>query len=555
MILEKKLKEVLMKAIETLGWRLAEPTFTLPKQKEHGDLATNIAFILAKQVGKPPIAVAQELVARIQPSPSFLKKIDVANTGFINFHIHNNTYLQLLSTIFKQGKKFGSQQLGKGTKVILEFVSANPTGPLNVVSARAAAVGDTLANILEKVGYKVHREYYVNDVGNQIDLFAQSLLARHLQIQGKEAEIHQEGYQGEYLKEFAKKLPKKKAFSAQQIGQLGVKAMVASQKESLKNFGVVFNKWFLQSELLKKKEIEKSLSRLQKTGHLYESEGAIFFRSTTFGDDKDRVVRKQDGEYSYFASDIAYHNDKFARKFNWVIDILGPDHHGYVSRTKAALQALGYDSNQLTVLISQQVNLLQNEVLVKMSKRAGKLITMDDLMKEVGKDVARYFFLMRSTSSHLDFDLELAKKETPENPVFYIQYAHARIASIFRKALQTKIKADFKKVALELLNLPEEGEIAKHLLEFPNVLAKTAKELEPHHLAFYVLELAKQFQSYYSQAKHDPRYKVVDLGNFETTNAKLYLLKNIQIVLQNALGILGVSAPQRMKKEDAASTL
>src|SRR3989338_6959694 len=444
MTLEEKLQGLIKKALKNLDFTMGEIVFSVPKQTVHGDLSTNIAMILAKGAKKPPRALAEELLRQMAPLPDWIEKGEVAGAGFLNFFFKPKAYFESLSAVLKEGKKFGESKKGRGQKVILEFVSANPTGPLNVVSARAAAVGDTLANILEKVGYKVHREYYVNDVGNQIDLFAQSLLARHLQIQGKEAEIPQEGYQGEYLKEFAKKLPKKKAFSAQQIGQLGVKAMVASQKESLKNFGVVFNKWFLQSELLKKKEIEKSLSRLQKTGHLYESEGAIFFRSTTFGDDKDRVVRKQDGEYSYFASDIAYHNDKFARKFNWVIDILGPDHHGYVSRTKAALQALGYDSNQLTVLISQQVNLLQNEVLVKMSKRAGKLITMDDLMKEVGKDVARYFFLMRSTSSHLDFDLELAKKETPENPVFYIQYAHARIASILRKALQTKIKADFK---------------------------------------------------------------------------------------------------------------
>ena len=540
------------------GEKLPEIVLDKPKKEEFGDFSTNIAMLLAPVEKKAPRDIAKAIADRISASPD-IEKCEVAGPGFINIFLKKSFWLGILEDIIKSGAGYGQSEIGRGQKVQVEFVSANPTGPLHVGHGRGAAVGDALSNILKFAGYQVSKEYYINDAGRQVLTLGESVRLRIEELNGKAIEFPQDFYKGEYIKDIAADYIEKygaiDAPGAPSLKDFGSQSMLERIKSDLLDFGIEFDNWFSERSLDDTGMVAATIEELKSKGHVFESEGALWFRTTEFGDDKDRVLIKADGERTYFASDIAYHNDKFARKFNWVIDILGPDHHGYVSRTKAALQALGYDSNQLTVLISQQVNLLQNEVLVKMSKRAGKLITMDDLMKEVGKDVARYFFLMRSTSSHLDFDLELAKKETPENPVFYIQYAHARIASIFRKALQTKIKADFKKVALELLNLPEEGEIAKHLLEFPNVLAKTAKELEPHHLAFYVLELAKQFQSYYSQAKHDPRYKVVDLGNFETTNAKLYLLKNIQIVLQNALGILGVSAPQRMKKEDAASTL
>ena len=293
--------------------------------------------------------------------------------------------------------------------------------------------------------------------------------------------------------------------------------------------------------------MEKALAKLKKKNFLYEKEGALFFRSTDFGDDKDRVVQKQDGEYSYFASDIAYHDDKFLRKSDWVIDILGPDHHGYIARTKAGIEALGWGSKKFTVLIVQQVNFIENEILVKMSKRAGKLITMRDLIDEVGKDAARFFFLQRSCNAHLDFDLELAKKHSLENPIYYLQYAHARIASIFRKAKEEKMTLP-KKIDLTKLNLPEEKELAKEILEFPSVVAQSAHDLAPHQLVSFALALAKEFQSYYSQAKHDPRYKVLNGEEPGRTGAKLYLLKNLQIVLQNILKLLGVSAPERMEQ-------
>ncbi len=563
MILEQKIKVLLEKGLKKAFNRNLPILLNIPKQLEHGDLSTNIAFILAGELKKNPRVIAQEIIDHLKPLPEWIERVDWAGAGFINFVFKPTAYFEVLKEVLKEGKKFGSSKTGKGKKVILEFVSANPTGPLNVVSARAAVLGDTLANLLDFAGFKTHREYYVNDVGNQIELFAQSLRARYLHALGQEAVIPEEGYQGDYLKKLGEELARGRhagAVSQYETGsgrhpedfkKIGLKKMLDWQKKSLKHFGVVFDKWYRQSDLIKKKMPQKAMAKLKERGFLYKKEGAHFFKSTAFGDDKDRVVQKQDGEFSYFASDIAYHEDKFARGFQWAVDLLGPDHHGYVARTKAAVEALGFKPEQLTILIIQQVNLLQNEVLVKMSKRAGSLITMDDLLDEISVDVARYFFLQRAASTPLDFDLVLAKKETPENPVYYIQYAHARIESIFAKAKEGGIKTGFKRIALSLLNLPEEKELAKKLLVFPDMVAEAAKDLAAHPLAFYALDLAKLFQAYYSQAKQDVRYKVVDLENRPKTEAKLYLLKNIQIVLQNALRLMGISAPKRMESKDA----
>lgn len=554
MNLEEKVKELLKKAMTKLGWPEVAIILESPKLKEHGDLSANAAFLLAKPLKKPPRQIAEELLKALQPLPDWVENIEVAGAGFLNFRLRSQAWFESLRTIFKEGEKFGTSSAGKNRKVILEFVSANPTGPLNVVSARAAAVGDTLANLLKATGHKVHREYYVNDIGNQIDLFAQSIQARVQEARGSPTPIPEGGYHGEYLKEFAAGLAeKKKNYTPADFKKMGLKEMVTRQKKSLEKFGVAFDRWFFQSELMEKGKLEKTLKRLEKLNHLYEQEGAIFFRAAFFGDEKDRVVRKADGEYTYFASDIAYHADKFDRKFDRAIDLLGPDHHGYVARTRAAMVPLGIDPQRLTVLIIQQVNLLEGDVQVKMSKRAGKIITLDALLNEVGRDVARYFFLQRAASTPLDFDLELAKKETPENPVFYIQYAHARICSIFKKAAAEKIKPNFKKVSLELLDLPEEKELAKKILQYPAAVASAAQELAPHTLAFYCHDLAQQFQAYYSQAKNDPRYRVVDPSRRAKTEAKLYLLKNIRIVIQNALRILGISAPERMEKDVAGA--
>lgn len=547
--MKQKLEKLLEASIQKLGLPAIPVTLELPKQKGHGDLAANAALLLAGQIKQAPREVAARLVESLKPFPPWLEKAEVAGPGFINFTIHSAAYFSSLSDIFKQKKKFGSSLWGRGQKVILEFVSANPTGPLNVVSARAAVIGDTLANILKASGFKPHREFYVNDVGGQIDLFVKSLEARWRQAKGEAVDIPEGGYQGEYVKDLAQKLRRG------DFRKAGLKAMVGWQKKSLKKFGVVFDRWFFQSALTRSPRFKKILADLQKKGWLYPKEGALFFKSSALGDDKDRVVQKQDGEYAYFASDIVYHADKFARKFDRLIDLFGPDHHGYVARTKAAVKALGFDPDRLTILIVQQVNLVRGGTVVKMSKRAGEIITMDDLLEEVGADAGRFFFLMRSANTHLDFDLDLAKKQTPENPVFYVQYAHARIESIFHKAREHKIKFKPSAARGEFFDLPEEKDLVKRLLEYPDVLLRAARELEPHGLAFYCLDLAKQFQAYYSAAKADPRYRVVDPQNLARTQTKLYLLKNIQIVLQNALALMGISAPDRMESKDAASPL
>lgn len=549
MSFEEELKQIIQDAIKHIGLSIELIELSQPKQALFGDLSTNVAFLLARQASKAPQVIARDLISNFQ-LPEWIEKTEVAGAGYINFYLRPSAYFQALKVISKEKEKFGRRKVKEKKKVILEFVSANPTGPLNVVSARAAAVGDALANILDAAGFEVHKEFYVNDVGNQIELFAESLEARLKEAKGETAPIPEGGYHGEYLKELALALAEqsKKSLTLEVLKNEGLKAMVEGQKKSLEKFGVVFDRWYFQSELLQKNLVEKSLKHLEKAGHLYEQDGALFFKSSPFGDDKDRVVRKQDGAYSYFASDIAYHWDKFLRKFDWAIDLLGPDHHGYIARTRAAVQACGYKAEQLTVLIVQQVHFVENQMLVKMSKRSGKLITMDTLLEEVGRDVARYFFLQRSVSSPLEFDLELAKKETLENPVFYIQYAHARIASIFRKAGEEGITPDFRKIDCKLLDIPEEKELARELHSFPQVVSQAALDLAPHLIATYALQLARQLQSYYSQAKQDARYRAIDPSNLPRTAAKLYLLKNIQIVLQNALALLGISAPERMAK-------
>ena len=545
-MIQEKLRELVLGALP----KSAPIHFEIPKQTSHGDLSTNVALQLAKELGKPPREIAATIVARLPKNHELVEKTEIAGPGFINFFIQPDAYFRLLKNILDHPKDFGRLKLGQKKKVLLEFVSANPTGPLNIVSARAAAFGDCLANILEYAGYKPSTEFYVNDVGNQIELFAESLYARYCQALGNEAKIPEEGYHGEYLAELGRELAKKeKKKELKFFREAGLKAMLSGQKKSLANFGVHFDRWFLQSDLFKKKEIEKSLAEVKKRGFLYTLEGATYFKSTAFGDDKDRVVIKSDGELTYFASDIAYHRNKMNRKFEWLIDIFGPDHHGYIARTKASIAAFGASPDILTVLLAQQVNLLEAGEQVKMSKRAGKLVTMDQLIHEVGKDVARYFFLTRSANTHLDFDLELAKKETPENPVFYIQYAHARIASVFRKAAEKKIKFSAKKIAWGELDLPEEKTIAQFLLEYPHIIATAATELEPHRLAFYLLELAKLFQGYYSKGRSDDRYRFIS-DDAQRTQAKLYLLKNTQIVLKNALNLLGISAPESLSKDE-----
>lgn len=539
----------------------AEASFelTIPKIASHGDFTTNAAMVLAKSAGIPPRKLADEIVAHISKDAPELSSVTVAGPGFINFVVNPHWFLEGLKKISKEGEHFGCVDIGKGKKAQVEFVSANPTGPLHIGHGRGAVYGDCLASVLAAAGYKVTREYYVNDAGNQIRTLGRSVWLRMRELEGDKIDFPQECYQGHYIVDIARKLKtsngKKLAKMEEEkaiemLGELTGEMILEDIKRDLAETGVVHDVYFFERELHKGKHVERAIESLKKHGHIYEQDGALWFRSTAYGDDKDRVLRKSDGLLTYFAADIAYHKLKYDNGFTRVIDVWGADHGGYVARMKAAVEALGHDPKNFDAVLIQLVNLVRAGEVVSMSTRSATYETLEEVRNEVGRDACRYFFLMRSHNAQLDFDLELAKKESAENPVYYIQYAHARIASIFRKAKEQGLEiANPKKIDLALLNLPEEPKIARMLGSFPDVITECALELEPHKLAFYLLELARMFQSYYSKGRSDEKYHVLS-ENPKLAAAKLYLLKNIQIVLQNGLRILGISAPEKMAREE-----
>lgn len=528
-----------------------------PRSETHGDFATSVALTLAKKSGRKSHEVATIIVAEIPKIPE-ITGINVAGPGFINFVISPLFYLEGLAEIFGLKGKYGRLSLGAGKKLQVEFVSANPTGPLHIGHGRGAVYGDVLANVFEAAGYAVTKEYYVNDAGGQIRTLGRSVYLRFEELEGKMIEFPAECYQGHYIRDIARELRSASRTKIQAMtedaaiefcGDYAANKILDEIRRDLSETGVIHDTYFFENRLHSDALVESAINRLREKGHVYDQDGAIWFRSTAFGDDKDRVLKKSDGSLTYFASDIAYHKNKYERGFERVIDVWGADHGGYVARMKAAVAAMGYDPKSFDAVLIQLVNLMRSGDVVSMSTRSATYETLEDVRKDVGRDVCRYFFLMRSHNAQLDFDLELAKKETPDNPVFYIQYAHARIASIFRKAKEKGIVLDDGyEPDLGLLNLPEEPKIARLLCEYPTVIAECADELEPHKLAFYLLELSRMFQSYYSRGRTDERYMVVS-ENRENSMAKLYLLKNIQIVIQNALGILGISAPEEMTRE------
>lgn len=540
----------------------AEIEITVPRSEQHGDYATNVALALAGAARMKPRDLAEEIAARIPKDAKELAGIDVAGPGFLNFVVRPRWYLEGLSEIYDSGADYGRLGLGKGRRVQIEFVSANPTGPLHIGHGRGAVYGDVLASVLDAAGYQVTREYYVNDIGGQIQRLGQSIYLRVRELEGERIEFPEECYQGHYIVEIAREIlrahRKKIAGMGEReaeefCGDLAAKRVLDGIKRDLAETGIVHDTYFHENMLHSDAMVECTVLWLKERGHVYEKEGALWFRSTAFGDDKDRVLRKSDGSFTYFAADIAYHKNKYDRGFDRVIDVWGADHGGYVARMKAAVQALGQDVASFDAILIQLVNLVREGRAISMSTRQATYETLEDVRGEVGRDVCRYFFLMRSHNAQLDFDLDLARRETPDNPVFYIQYAHARIASIFRKAAERGLvvrgAAD---VDPELLDLPEELKIARMLHAFPEVIAECASALEPHKLAFYLMELARIFQSYYSKGRLDERYRVIS-DDDERSGAKLYLLKNIQIVLQNALRILGISAPEamaRMEEQD-----
>jgi len=528
----------------------------LPKDAKHGDLSTNIAMVLAKQVKSPPRDVASSFKETLEErkifSPSFIKKVEVAGPGFLNFNLSAQLLYEELRELFIQGDSFGQSKVGKKKKVHLEFVSANPTGPLNVVSARAAAVGDTLARLLKAVGYEVFCEYYINDAGNQIRLLGKSVEARYRELLGEKVSFPEEGYH-DYVIKIAQTLLEKLGKEPLNWSQdereknFAIEALtinLADQKEILKRYRVHFDRWFSEREMRDRKEnpLEKVKEHLSAWNCLYEKEGATWFASSQFEDDKDRVLITQAGEPTYFLADIAYHKDKLERGFKRMVVLLGPDHHGYYPRVLAAMKAMGYPKEKFEFRLVQQVNLLSKGKLVKMSKRAGKLIEMKELLDDVDIDAARYFFVLRKLDSPLDFDLDLAKEHSAKNPVYYVQYAHARIVSIFEKFQQDsgeKLPLQWEKCELDLLKEKEEESLIKLLVHFPDLIEGAADAMEPLRIPNYLKELCSTFHVFYT--KHRVRVEDPSLRS-----ARLALIEATRIVIHNGLNLLGVNSPNKM---------
>lgn len=549
---KSKIIEQIKQAVIAAGIVEAEqiPDFALelPKDKQHGDYATNVAMQLTRIARRNPRQIAEEIISGFDKQAASISKIEIAGPGFINFYMNNSYLTGVITQVIEAGEAYGRTDSGKAKKVQVEFVSANPTGSLHLGHARGAAFGDALCNVLDMAGYDVSREYYINDAGNQIVNLARSLEARYFQALGQDMEMPEDGYYGQDIIEFGKELAEKDGDKYAKMSpeerfvffrNWGRDKELEKIKIDLADFRVKFDEWFSETSLYETGAVEKIIETLREKGYVYDKDGATWLRSTDFGDDKDRVLIKQDGTYTYLTPDIAYHENKFSRGFEQLINIWGADHHGYIPRMQAAMQCLGHEAEQLVVLINQMVSLYQGGEKVKMSKRTGKAVTMRDLMEEVGTDATRYFFAMRSQDAHLDFDMDLAVSKSNENPVFYVQYAHARICSIFRQADEQGIALDMAKADFSRVGSEKEIDLLKHLGAFPEEVAGAAEVLAPHRVVRYVHELASLLHSFYNAE----RVITEDEG---LTHARLALMKAVQITIVNALRLIGVSAPERM---------
>jgi len=525
-------------AIEPFGIQEVAVNIERPKDKTHGDFSCPVAMLLAKKLKKQPLLIAQEIVKNLKLDSGFITNVEVAAPGFINLKLHPQAFYQTLQRTLEENEAYGKSVQGKGEKILLEFVSANPTGPLNIVSARAAALGESIANLLLASGTEISREYYVNDAGVQARLFGQSLIAACDRINGKETPAPEGGYQGAYMDDLAKDYVK--VSPAPDPGEWGMNQVLQWQKESLLRYDVHFDNWYSERKLLHDTGLVKeTVEELKKMSLTYEKDGALWIKVSEFGAPKDEVLVKSDGYPAYFAADIAYHIQKFKRGFHRIVDIWGPDHHGHIIRMKAALQAAGYPYEQFSVIIAQQVNLLEEGEKVKMSKREGKFVTMNELLDQVGKDAARFFFVMRSANTHLDFDIEVAKKQTEENPVFYIQYAHARICSLLKKCADNNLQPSTKAVDFESLQDAESFLLLKEIMEYPQWVLESGKALEPHRLVIYLQSLAANFHLFYA------KQRILD-APADVARARLALALGVKTVIRNALRLLGVSAPDQM---------
>lgn len=548
---QQAIKDALKAAIQKAG--IIEDASSLnihletPKSKENGDYATNVAMQLTKLAKKPPRAIAEAILENLETEQTNIENIEIAGPGFMNITLRKDYLADVVKMVLDQGVNYGRTNTGKGEKVQVEFVSANPTGDLHLGHARGASVGDSLCNVLDFAGYDVSREYYINDAGNQINKLANSLEARYRESLGLPFNMPEDGYHGKDIIEIAKELSaeygpeildKSDEERFEFFREHGLKHEFGKLQKDLHDFRVDFDVWFSETSLYKDGKVETALQKLRDNGHVFEQDGAIWFRSTTFGDDKDRVLVKSDGSYTYLTPDISYHEDKLRRGFDQLINIWGADHHGYIPRMKAAIEALGYDRDRLEVEVIQMVNLLRNGEKVKMSKRTGNAVTLRELVEEVGLDAVRYNFAMRAGDSHLDFDLDLAVKQSNENPVYYAQYAHARISSILRQSAEKGFVPSIEH--LDALSTEKDIELLKKVGDFPQIVADAARVRAPHRIANYIQELAATFHRFYNAEK------VLDEENKDRSEARLALITAVRTTIANALKLIGVSAPEKM---------
>ncbi|BEH92079.1 MULTISPECIES: arginine--tRNA ligase [Turicibacter] len=549
--LKENLKNEIKETVIKCGYVSCEEDINVilenAKDAKHGDYSTNIAMQLTKRAKKNPRIIAEEIVKNFDTNKADVAKIEIAGPGFINFFLKKTVFTKSIKGIIDLGDDYGKSNSGKGLKYNVEYVSANPTGDLHLGHARGAALGDSLCRLLSKAGYDVTREYYVNDAGNQIHNLVVSAYARYLEALGNESKMPEDGYYGpdiillgqmmaeKYKEQFVGKLDE----NYDLIRQISLDYELDKIKKDLNMFGVEFDLFTSEKSIYDKNLVKESIDLLQSKGYIYEKDGAIWFRSTDFGDDKDRVLKKSDGSYTYLTPDIANHIEKLNRGNDKLVDIWGADHHGYIARVKAAMQALGYEADKLEVDIIQMVRLIKDGEEFKMSKRTGKAVTIRDLVDEVGVDAVRYFFVMRSGETQMDFDLDLATKKSNENPVYYAQYAHARTCSILRQAKEKGFSVDVKE-NYEFINHEKEYEVIKLMGEFPNVVADAAAKRRPHLICNYVNDLATAFHSLYNAEK------VINEEDNAKTNEKLALIQALEITIKNALNLIGVSAPERM---------
>src|SRR5690625_1749963 len=548
MDLKQHLKISIEKAVGKSGLVEEVPPVKVevPKDKANGDFSTNIAMVLTKQAKRNPREIAQTVIDNLDKSEAQVKSVDIAGPGFINFKMEESSLTGVIAKVLEEKERFGSTVRENAEKILIEFVSANPTGDLHIGHARNASVGDTLANIMDFAGHDVEREYYINDAGNQIDNLALSIDARYLEARGQEMVMPEDGYMGKDIQNIGQKIAKEspelidttKEDRIVMFRKLGVDYEMEKLKKDLDDFNVNFDNWFSETSLYETKEVNAALDVMTENGYTFEADGALWIRTTDFGDDKDRVLRKSDGTYTYLMPDIAYHYDKVERDFDKLINIFGADHHGYIQRLKGSLGALGKDPEMLEIKIMQMVRLIENGEEVKMSKRTGKAVTLRELIDTIGVDACRYFLTMRSSDSHLDFDMDLAKSESSDNPVYYAQYAHARICSILRQAKESGHEVDENADVSGIMN-EQALDLIKKMAAFPNIVKGSAQHRATHRIATYIQELASAFHKFYNAEK-------VLSDDEDKTKAYLLMIEAVRQTLQNALKLVGVSAPEKM---------